>query len=130
MKLMIVDDHAGVRHLIRQLVGSEAETSVCECSSGEEAIRLAARFKPDLVTMDVRMPGVSGFVATRALLSAHPTARVVIITLFPLPDLREAAFSCGAVAYVVKENLAQLRSVFLQQGFELGKPAPRIATRE
>ena len=118
MKLMIVDDHPGVRDLIRHLVGGRADTEVCECASGEEAVRAASRFQPDLVTMDVRMPGLSGFAATRALLEVHPSARVVIVTLFPLPDLRDAAASCGAVACVVKENLAQLRAVFVQHGFE------------
>lgn len=120
MKLMIVDDHAGVRNLIRQLVGSNPETVVWECSCGDDAVREAARFQPDVVTMDVRMPGMNGFTATRALLGVHPSARVIIVTLSSHIGVGEAAAACGASAYVLKENLVQLKTVFLQHGFESG----------
>ena len=66
MRLMIVDDHAGVRQLIRQLVAT-AQDTICECASGDEAIRMAPGFQPDAVTMDVRMPGSCGLKATRAI---------------------------------------------------------------
>ena len=66
MRLMIVDDHAGVRQLIRQFVAA-TDDIVCECASGDEAIRVAPEFRPDAVTMDVRMPGSCGLKAARAI---------------------------------------------------------------
>ena len=95
MRLMIVDDHPGVRKLIRQFVASASDT-VCECADGDEAIRKAFDFRPDAVTMDMRMPGTCGLTATRALRAVHPAARVVIVTSHDQPGLDRAASDAGA----------------------------------
>src|SRR6266550_3255753 len=125
MKLMIVDDHAGVRRMIRQLVAASGDT-VQECSSGDEAIRMAAEFRPDFVTMDVRMPGLSGLDDTRAILTSRSDVRVVIVTNYDQPDLRNAATECGAIGLVLKESLDQVRPLFLShagdQHTELSRP--------
>ena len=115
MKLMIVDDHAGVRSLIRQLVAARDDV-VCECASGEEAVRSAPNFQPDCVTMDVQMPGLSGLEATRAITAALPHTRIVIVTLFEQADLQQAAREAGAAGYVLKEHLASLRTALLPSG--------------
>lgn len=107
---MIVDDHAGVRKLIRQLA-SRAEDVVRECATGDEAVRVASEFQPDLVTMDVRMPGLCGIEATRAIVTAQPSARVVMVTTHDQPELRQAAREAGAFAYLPKESLAEIRSL-------------------
>src|SRR5690242_1156653 len=78
IKLMIVDDHAGAREMIRKALKLPG-VIVCECLSGDEAVRLAREFKPDWVTMDVWMPGSNGFESTKALHKEHPAARVMII---------------------------------------------------
>lgn len=113
MKFMIVDDHPGVRDLVRQLVASP-EDQVRECASGDEAVRIADEFKPDCVTMDVRMPGIDGIAATRAIRRRHPAARIVIVSTFDQAEFRQAARDAGAIAYVRKENLADLRTLFAQ----------------
>ena len=110
MRLMIVDDHAGVRQLIRQLVATDQDT-ICECASGDEAIRVAPEFRPDAVTMDVRMPGSCGLRATRAIRAAHPWARIVIVTSHDQPDLGHAAAEAGAAGFVLKDNLAELNQL-------------------
>ena len=97
MRLMIVDDHAGVRKLIRQLAACPNDT-VRECATGDEAVRLAPVFQPDLVTMDVRMPGLCGIEAARAIAAAQPSVRVVMVTTHDQPDLRQAAREAGAAA--------------------------------
>lgn len=107
---MIVDDHAGVRQLIRQLVATDWDT-ICECASGDEAIRVAPEFRPDAVTMDVRMPGSCGLRATRAIRAAYPSARVVIVTSHDQPDLGHAAAEAGAAGFVLKDNLAELNQL-------------------
>jgi two-component system invasion response regulator UvrY len=124
MRLMIVDDHAGVRQLIRQLVALPGD-AVRECASGNEAVPLARDFKPDYVTMDVRMAGLDGFEATRALCGDHPAVRVVIVTAFDQAELRRSAMAAGAVGYVAKEHLTQLRSVLLTGGDLIDRGWPR-----
>jgi CheY-like chemotaxis protein len=112
MKLMIVDDNAGVRRMIRQIVAASGDT-VQECSSGDEAVRLAAEFRPDFVTMDVRMPGLSGLDATRAILAARSDVRIVMVTNHDHPHLHDAATASGAIGLVSKENLDQVRPLLL-----------------
>ncbi len=108
MRLMIVDDHAGVRAMIRQLVAAPND-EICECASGDEAVRVAGSFRPDAVAMDVRMPGMCGFDAVRAIRAAHPEARVVMVTSHDEPFLRQAAQEAGAAAFFAKDHRAGLR---------------------
>ena len=99
MKLMIVDDHAGVRELIRQLAVPLAK-EVRECTSGAEALRVACEFQPDVVTMDVRLPDLSGIDATVALRGICPGTRVVIVTAYDQPALRAYANAMGALYFI------------------------------
>lgn len=115
MRLMIVDDHPGVRELIRQWV-TTPEDVVCECGCGDEAVRVAPEFRPDAVAMDVRMPGICGFEAVRAILAGQPAARVVVVTTHDEPAFRRAAREAGAVAFFGKENLGGLRSALAGEG--------------
>lgn len=107
IKLMIVDDHAGMRDMIRRLVAAPGDL-VVECNSGDEAWKFASEFKPDCVTMDVSMPGLSAFEATRRIRGMHPAARVIFVSSHDLPDFRQAAQEAGAIGYVMKENLSEL----------------------
>ena len=104
---MIVDDHEGVRNLIRKLIAAPGD-SVLECASGDEALLAMTNFKPDCVTMDISMPGLCAFKATRNLRAAHPTARVIFVSSHDQPDYRRAAREAGAAGYVMKENLSEL----------------------
>jgi len=107
IKLMIVDDHSGMRDMIRQLIAAPGD-SIMECGSGDEALRVAVEFKPDCVTMDISMPGLSAFEATRRIRAIHPTARVIFVSSHEQPDYRRAAQEAGATGYVMKENLSEL----------------------
>src|ERR1700754_2742425 len=71
IKILIIDDNAGVRRLIRQVV-SELADEVRECSDGDQSLSAYSDFEPDLVLMDVRMPGMDGLTATKQLKKAHP----------------------------------------------------------
>ncbi len=121
MKLMIVDDHAGVRSMIRHLLSPNCN-EICECASGDEAVRLASEFKPDYVTMDVRMPGLCAFNAARAIREAQSTARVIMVSSYDEPELRKFAVESGAIAYVQKENLVELLE-FVNRDFTEDKNA-------
>lgn len=104
---MIVDDHEGMRNMIRQLIAAPGDT-VLECNSADQAVEAVASFKPDCVTMDISMPGLCAFKATRGIRQAYPPARVVFVSSHDQPDYRRAAQEAGAVGYVMKENLSDL----------------------
>jgi CheY-like chemotaxis protein len=110
MKLMIVDDHAGARQMIREMLTFPGVT-LCECASGNEALEKAREFKPDWITMDIRMPGLNGFQAASLLQDAYPATRIVFVTNDNHPHLRQMARVVGAVAYFQKENLPELREL-------------------
>jgi len=110
MKLMIVDDNAAMRGMIREAVTSPGDI-VCECASGEEAVSTAPRFRPDCVTMDVRMPGLHGLDAARAILAAQPDVRIVMVTDYEQTGLSRTAAEAGVVACVRKEKLTDLRAL-------------------
>ena len=107
-KTLIVDDNAAFRREVRDLLASEPDIEVVgEAVDGEEAIRLARTLKPDLVLMDVRMPGTNGISATAEIRSMLPQVKVIILTIFDLEEYREAAIASGASGYVVKNSLIE-----------------------
>jgi len=110
MKLLIVEDNPGVRKVIRNIVARVAP-EICECADGAGAMDFFRLERPDFVLMDVQMQGVDGITATRQITVADPTARVIIVTDYDQPDLREAAYQAGACGYVLKENLLELVSL-------------------
>jgi len=110
MKVMIVDDHAGVRTMIRQLLAAPGDSFV-ECATGEAAVQTARDFQPDYITMDVRLPDLSGLEAARAIRDIHPASRLIIVTSYDQSFLRQTASEVGAIGYVLKDNLAELRSL-------------------
>jgi len=107
MKLMIVDDHAATRSLIREMIGHFADT-ILECASGEEAALRCAEFQPDLVTMDLNMRMTDGLETTRQILAQYPHSRVIVITQCDTPASRAAAMRAGACHFFAKDNLSRL----------------------
>jgi len=107
MKLLIVEDNSGVRRLIRRVVASMAD-EIRECAGGAEALALCAAERPDVVLMDIQMKTMDGITATRHITAADPSARVIMVTDYDQPDLREAARQAGACGYVVKNNLLEI----------------------
>jgi CheY-like chemotaxis protein len=115
MKVLIVEDNAGVRRVIRSLVAGVAD-KVWECANGAGVMALYNRERPDFVLMDIQLEGTDGIAVTQQIKAADPTARIIIVTDYDQPDLREAARKAGASGYVVKENLLEL--VVLLQSLE------------
>lgn len=108
--VLMVEDNDAMRALIRSLV-EEVTPTVCECTTAEEAIDLYSRLHPDWVLMDIRLGGMDGIAATRALRRLDPGAQVVIVTEHGDRRYREAARAAGACGFVLKENLLELTSL-------------------
>ncbi len=104
IRVLIVDDHAVVRSGLKLLLEAEADiTVVGEAGSADEGVRAARLEKPDVVLLDVVMPGRSGIEATPELLKAAPTARVLVLSMQDDPSYVREAFAAGARGYVLKE---------------------------
>ena len=80
---------------------------LAEARSGEEAVRLARALEPDLVLMDIQMPGMGGIEAARQIAAARGGTAVVLLSSYPERDLPGDALSCGAAAYVPKEDFGR-----------------------
>jgi two-component system, NarL family, response regulator DegU len=102
-RLLLVDDHKLLRQGLRRAVEEAGFDVVGEAGDGEEAVRLAAALRPDLVLMDVTMPVLDGIEATRRLRLAAPDARVVILTMHGEEETIDQALRAGAVAYLLKD---------------------------
>jgi len=100
---LIVDDHALFRYGMRAMFTSTPGYAVVgEASSGEEAVRLASELSPDVILMDLQMPGMSGTEATRRIVDASPEVAVVVVTMLRDDDSVFAAMRAGARGYVLK----------------------------
>ena len=107
MKVLIADDNAIMRSFIRSLV-ADISNDIHEAANGSEAVRLAQEYLPDMILMDIRMPGLDGIAATRVIMQAHAETTVVIVTEFDSGEYRKAAIKAGAAAYVLKDDLNDL----------------------
>lgn len=103
INILIVDDHDLVRTGLKNILADAGDFElVGEASSGEEAIRLARELKPDVVLMDVGLPGLSGLETTERILKAQPEIRVIVLTAHSEPPLPARLLDIGATGYLTK----------------------------
>ena len=113
LRVMIVDDNPDMRRLIRSIIGGLAG-SIVECRDGAEAVREYAAHQPDWVLMDIEMKPLDGISATAEIKRGFPDARIVIVTEYDDPDWRQEARDAGACAYVLKDNLPEMRRILVE----------------
>ena len=102
-RVVLADDHELAREALRSVLAREPDLDVVgEARDGHEAVALAARLRPDLVVMDVRMPGLDGIAATRAVCEAVPAVRVVVLTSSEQRAYALEALRAGAAGYLLK----------------------------
>ncbi|MEU4408013.1 response regulator transcription factor [Streptosporangium sp. NPDC023963] len=103
IRILLADDHPIFRYGLRAVLASDPETElVGEAGSGEEAVELTRRLRPDVVLMDISMPGLNGVEATRRILAEFPGTNILIVTMFDDSASVLAAFRAGARGYLIK----------------------------
>jgi len=107
MRILIVDDHALVRSGIASLLTANDIDVVGEAGNGLEAVEKARLLKPDIILMDIKMPGCNGLEATRLIKAEMPQAKIVMVTAFDDDDDLFEAMKIGAAGYILKNVKAE-----------------------
>jgi DNA-binding NarL/FixJ family response regulator len=120
-RVLIVDDHAVIRRGVQAILHPFPEWEFCgEADNGNDAIRMADALKPDVIIMDVSMPGLNGIEATRAICKTQPDVKIVLLTLHESADLVRSAFRAGARGYLLKtdteQELVRALTVMIEEG--------------
>lgn len=132
MRVIVVDDDAIVVRSLATILGAEPDIEVAGTgTSGEEAVSLFSACEPDVVLMDIQMPGGDGLSAAEKILAADPAARVVFLTTFSDDDYIVRALRLGTRGYLIKQDVATiapaLRSVMAGQSVLEGEVLARAA---
>jgi DNA-binding NarL/FixJ family response regulator len=131
LTVLIADDHPVFRKGLRALLASMPEVELTgEATTGEEAIRLAEQLQPDVILMDLHMPGGGGLPAIRQIVQTSPHIRILVVTMFQDDDSVFAALRAGARGYVLKDmNDADISRAILAVGRGEAIFSPAIAGR-
>lgn len=117
IRILIADDNQPFRNGLKTLLLADPDLEVIgEASSGDEVIRMAQTLQPDIILMDLKMPGINGIEATRRILTANPHIRILMLTMFEEDEAVFSALRAGALGYLLKgalkaEILRAIRSV-------------------
>jgi DNA-binding NarL/FixJ family response regulator len=116
MKALLVDDHAIVRGGLRRLLASMPQWEIAEAANGRDALGLVQTERPDLVVLDLNLPGIGGFELLRRIVAEHPAARVLVLSMHAEARYAARAIQAGARGYMSKnaapaELLKALRTV-------------------
>lgn len=104
-RVLIVDDHVVIRRGVQGILNAYPEWELCgEAKNGEEGVRLAGELRPEVVIMDVSMPGLNGLQATRIIHDVMPETKVLLLTLHSSGEFVRSAFNAGARGYVLKSD--------------------------
>jgi DNA-binding NarL/FixJ family response regulator len=107
-RVLIVDDHAFIRRGVQAILHPFPEWELCgEADNGLDAIRMADQIKPEIIILDVSMPGLNGIEVTRKICGAQPDVKIVLLTLHESADLVRYAFRAGARGYLLKTDAEQ-----------------------
>lgn len=136
IKVLLVDDHdlvrAGIRRLMEDHSATEGIEVVAEAASGEEAVDQVRRYSPDIVLLDVNMPGIGGLEAARRILRVDPEVRVIALTVHEEGPLLKRMIDAGAAGYLTKgcevsEMVTAIRRVSRGERYIASEIAQRLA---
>jgi len=126
IKVFLVDDHEIFRNGLKQLVDSEPDMEVVgEAGDGETALEVLRALSPDVIIMDIRMPGINGVETSSVLLKREPQAKIVFFSLYDSPDYVARALEMGASGYILKDTsnkifLTAIRTVYQGRFYFIG----------
>jgi two-component system, NarL family, response regulator NreC len=104
-RVLIVDDHAFIRRGVQTILQAFPEWEFCgEAGNGSDAIQLADSLHPDVILMDVTMPGMNGIEATRVIHGKHPEVKIILLTLHESAEILRSGFRAGARGYLLKAD--------------------------
>jgi len=104
-RVLIVDDHAFIRRGVQSILQAFPEWELCgEAGNGTDAIPLVEQLDPDVILMDVTMPGMNGIDATRIIRQSHPRVKIVLLTLHESSEILRSGFRAGANGYLLKAD--------------------------
>ena len=128
-RILLVDDHSVVRMGLAAIINIAKDLVVCgEAENGEDAVARASQLKPDVVVMDLMMPGMSGAEATAAVLKASPESKVLILTTFGTSAELADAFAAGATGAITKNlSSAKLAAAIRDTAAGVRRLTPEIA---
>lgn len=116
IKVLIVDDHALVRMGIRRLLEDVLDIEVvADAAGGEEALKLVKSHEPDVVLLDMKMPGIDGWEVTRRLNKSHPKVKIIAVTAMAGTPLPQRILQLGAMGYLTKESGAEEMASAIQK---------------
>lgn len=133
INVLIVDDHALVRMGIRRLLDDLSDISVVgEAENGERALEFIRTHKPDVVLLDMKMPGIDGWEVTRRLHKSHPEVKVIAVTALSTESLPSRVLQLGAMGYLTKESGSQdltaaIRKVYQGERYLSAEIAQKMA---
>lgn len=105
-KILIVEDHEGMRNSLRQWISTVfQDCEVRDAGTGEDAVQLCKELKPDVVVMDIKLPGINGILATKQIKRMFPEIQVVMLTVYDIPAFQAEAAGSGASAFISKNNM-------------------------
>ena len=108
LRILVVDDHEVVRHGLQALLGTQSGWEVVgEAVDGRQAVEKAVELKPDIVILEISMPGINGLEATPLILAAAPQSKILIFTMHHSDLMEQTALQAGARAYVRKSDAAR-----------------------
>jgi DNA-binding NarL/FixJ family response regulator len=117
--VLLADDHTTFRRSLKVMVELDGDIEVVgEAKNGGEAVRLAMRLHPQVIVMDIAMPVLNGLDATRQILEASPTTRVVVLSAHPDPEYIKQAVLCGASGYLIKQSSTQVLAQAIREVLE------------
>jgi len=125
-KVFLVDDHEIFRNGLKQLVDSEPDMEVVgEAGDGESALQVLHTVSPDVIIMDIRMPGINGIETSEAILSRQPQSKILFFSLYDSPDYVAKALEMGASGYILKDTsnkifLNAIRTVYSGKFYFIG----------
>ncbi|MFV2055961.1 MAG: UvrY/SirA/GacA family response regulator transcription factor [Thiohalomonadales bacterium] len=135
IRVSIVDDHELVRKGILRILSDVPEIEVvAEAGSGEEAVQMVRQHKPDVVLMDVNMPGIGGFEATRKLIQMYPDLKVIVVTIHVDDPFPSRMLQAGAVGYLTKgcavdEIISAIKEVYSGRRYISADVAQHLALK-